>query len=167
MDLRWDEARQASGRRLCGPSLAQCLLSEKSMTDRSQFIREHAVCWEMFPLRELKGGRLCQVGLELRLHAQSPRADPSSTEARETYAMLREIVLEALPQPAGLEIEPYDAAVRLRHETGWAAEVDLRAEIRNQGEAFEPADAERKQAKAVTTSLRKLGISEGVYRAAA
>jgi hypothetical protein len=133
------------------------------MPDRRQFIRDHAVSWEIAPQRELWGGRLRHAGVELRLHARCSRLDPASAEAREAHTTLQEILRDVAPENACLRIEPYDATMRLRRETGWAAEVDLRAEIRRPT-LEQVSEAEHETARAVRASLRKLGVPEGVYR---
>lgn len=138
------------------------------MPDRSRFIREHAVCWEIAPHFELKTGHFRQVGFDVTLHAQPSRTDPGSMEAREMYAALHEIALEAIPEGVQVEIESYDASVHFRRETCWAAEIDLRAEVRHPVGTFDDVDqADRDHVRAIGVSLRKLGIPEGVYRTAA
>lgn len=135
------------------------------MPDLFRFVREHAVCWELAPHFELKDGLFRQIGFDLTLHAQAPHVDAGSPAAREIHSALREIVLAALPAGLRFEVEPYDASLRFRYETGWAAEVDLTVEIRHREGTFEIVDeAERTGARAVGRSLTRLGIPEGVWR---
>jgi len=82
------------------------------------------------------------------------------------HSALSQLVREVVPEDRSVEIEPYDGTMRLRHETGWAAEVDLRAEIRRPT-LEQVSETDRKTARAIAASLRTLGVPEGVYRSAA
>ena len=135
------------------------------MPDLVRFAREHAVCWEIAPHCELKEARLLKVGFDLTLHAQAPHVDAGSAAALEIHAALRDIAAAALPRGIRYEVEPYDASLRFRRETGWAPEVDLTVEIRHREGTFDVVDeTERMSAQAIGRSLTRLGIAEGVCR---
>lgn len=135
------------------------------MPDLLRFAREHAVCWEIAPHFELQDGKLRQVGFDLTLHAQAPHVDAGSPAAREIHTALRDVAKSALPAGLRFAVEPYDASLRFRRDTGWAAEIDLTVEIRHRKGTFDVVDEpERMGARAIGKSLTRLGIPEGVWR---
>ena len=135
------------------------------MPDILRFAREHAVCWEIAPHFELNEGKLRQIGFDLTLHAQAPNVDAGSAAAREIHAALGDVARAALPAGLRFQVDPYDASLRFRRETGWAPEIDLTVEIRHRKGTFDVVDEpERMGARAIGRSLTRLGIPEGVWR---
>jgi hypothetical protein len=121
--------------------------------------------WELTPLIEMAHGQRVQVGFELELYARIP-AGISGEEQDEAlvgiWDRLRQIAEEAAPEePAHsrLEVEPFDAAGRLRPETGFAPEVLLKARIFHAAGYFEPASLdERERLRPLEDRLRELGL---------
>jgi sugar phosphate isomerase/epimerase len=98
------------------------------------WVRGHKVAWEFQPLMEaVKGLGLKRTGLELHLFAEctSAEAEPLA----DVYERVRRIAEMASPADAGVlvEVMPFDAAERLRPETGYAPEVQVTV-------CFTPAD---------------------------
>ena len=130
------------------------------------WVRGHKVAWEFQPLMEaVKGLGLKRTGLELHLFAEcaaSAEAEPIA----DLHERVRRIAEMASPADAGVlvEVMPFDAAERLRPETGYAPEVQVTV-------CFTPADPnaveteieasagflERLQA-AIERKLRDLGL---------
>lgn len=97
-----------------------------------EWARRCRACWEFDLAQEMvkdEGMRL--TALELRLYAQPPEAEPGSRPFLAAWEQLREIAERALPDAEGIraEPEPFEAAVRLRPETGQQAEVMLLVRI--------------------------------------
>ncbi|HSD28923.1 MAG TPA: hypothetical protein VLL75_16605, partial [Vicinamibacteria bacterium] len=90
--------------------------------------------WELTPLIEMEHGAPVQVGFELSLFARVPTDVAAGLERQaageRTWDRLREIAESLLPLagPDGrLEVDPFEAAARLRPETQFAPEVLLSA----------------------------------------
>ncbi len=133
--------------------------------ETQQWARATRASWELRPLVEMHEGRRVQVGFELDLYARLP--DLSSQEESPMEALwqrLREIA-ESLPAllatGARIEVEPFEAADRLRPETGFAPEVMLQARLFHAADYFAPVgEADRQQLKLLEGRLSALGLRQ-------
>ena len=136
-----------------------------------EWVREHRVTWETASRREAVDGQDSLDGLAevaLTLLGRSPGGQlPVGSDGYElVYERLRSIalhVLEPVPE-APYRIDPFDAAVHLRAEEGWAPEVELTLVI----EAAEqgPADpgAQRRALARIESGLEELGVQRKHWR---
>lgn len=128
------------------------------------WVREGRITFEQAPLLEqVKGGRV-QVGVEFRLFARLPESakmDPGGPQSRDLHAKLRAIARSLLPKEpraTRCEVEPFDAALRLRPETHWAPEVQLSLRVEHRAGYLRPIDgAGRQCATEIRKDLRALG----------
>ncbi len=133
--------------------------------ETQQWARANKASWELRPLVEMHEGQRVQVGFELELYARLP--DLSSEEESPMEALwnrLREIA-ESLPavlaKGARIEVEPFEAADRLRPETGFAPEVMLQARLFHAADYFAPVgEADRQQLKLLEGRLSALGLRQ-------
>jgi hypothetical protein len=136
------------------------------MTDRREWVQAHRVCWEVEPLRELtKGHGVQQTGYELKLFARlDPRPkDETDRAVLAVHDGLRELALDALashPEPhAIIAVQPFDRAIHLRPESGFAAEIELSvlAYPRHRDEPLRAAEAQKRIA-ALEDKLREMAL---------
>jgi hypothetical protein len=122
--------------------------------------------WELVPLVEqLKDGPV-QVGYELGLYARIPLGLPPGPEREAAvialWEKLREIAESLLPlagPDARIEVDPFEAAARLRPETQFAPEVLLTARVFHGANLLAPVRAgERERLKPVEERLDGLGL---------
>ena len=122
--------------------------------------------WELRPLIDQQKGQRIQVGFELDLYARFPIDVPSSTERQAVverlWDRLREIAESLLPLTGGdgrIEVDPYEAAARLRPETQFAPEMLLTARLFH-GSDFLVAvkDGDRERLKPLEDRLHELGL---------
>ncbi|HXY39691.1 MAG TPA: hypothetical protein VEQ10_08480, partial [Vicinamibacteria bacterium] len=111
--------------------------------ETQQWARANKACWELRPLVEMHEGQRVQVGFELDLYAQVGASLSASAEDRleALWQRLRDIAesLPALLAPgARIEVEPFEAADRLRPETAFAPEVMLQARLIHASDYFAP-----------------------------
>jgi hypothetical protein len=129
---------------------------------------EHKAAWDLTPLVEMNHGERVQVGFELELYARIPVAITPGDERQNAvlgiWDRLREIAESLGPDgaaPDRLEVDPFDAAGRLRPETGFAPEVQLKARIFHASDYFAPAGAdERRLLRPLEERLRELGLRQ-------
>jgi len=127
---------------------------------------QNKAAWELAPLVEMHRGQRVQVGFELELYARIPIGIAAGDERQEAvvaiWDRLRQIAESIAPEePAHsrLDVEAFDAAGRLRPETGFAPEVLLKARIFHASDYFEPASAdERRLLRPLEERLRELGL---------
>jgi hypothetical protein len=127
---------------------------------------KNKAAWELVPLIEMHRGERIQVGYELDLYARIPAEIAPGGERQDAvlaiWDRLRQIAEALAPEePAHdrLEVEPFDAAGRLRPETGFAPEVLLKARIFHASDYFKPASAdERHQLRPLEERLHELGL---------
>ena len=130
--------------------------------------RENKAAWEVAPLVEMHKGQRLQVGFELELYARIPaaasqsEADPAVAEA--LWDELREIAESLLPLAgagARIDVEPFEAAGRLRPETQFAPEVLLKARLFHSSDYFAPVgDGDRERMKPLEAQLGALGLRQ-------
>jgi hypothetical protein len=122
--------------------------------------------WELAPLIEMERGEEVQVGFELSLSARVGGDLATEFEGQGavewTWDRLREIAESLLPLmgPDGrLEVDPFEAAARLRPETQFAPEVLLSARLFHGSELLSPVEpGERERLKPLEERLQELGL---------
>ncbi|MGE5125654.1 MAG: hypothetical protein ACM3PV_05150 [Betaproteobacteria bacterium] len=136
--------------------------------ETQDWARQNKAAWEVAPLVEMHRGERTQVGFELSLYARLP-PETQASSAEETaleglWDRLREIAESLLPiagDGARIEIDPFDAAGRLRPETNFAQEVLLTARLFHASDYFTPvADADRDRMKPLEARLTALGLRQ-------
>jgi hypothetical protein len=128
---------------------------------------EHAkAAWEVTPLVEQQKGERVQVGFELGLFGRIPIEIPPGPErqaaAERVWDRLREIAESLLPL-AGvdgrIEVDPYEAAARLRPETQFAPEMLLTARLFHGSDLLAPAkEGDRERLRPLEDRLHDLGL---------
>jgi hypothetical protein len=122
--------------------------------------------WEVSPLVEMERGAPVQVGFELELYARAPTEVPPSEEREDAFEALwdrlREIAESLLPlagPDARLEVDPFEAAARLRPETQFAPEVLLSARLFHGSDLLAPVKpGDRERLKPIEERLHELGL---------
>jgi hypothetical protein len=122
--------------------------------------------WEVTPLIELEKGVQVQVGFELSLYARMPTDIPPGDDRQAAVEALwdrmREIAESLLPlagADARVEVDPYEAAARLRPETQFAPEILLSARLFHGSNLLEPAKpGDRERLKPIEDRLHELGL---------
>ena len=134
--------------------------------DCRTWAQQAKAAWELSPLIEIAEGAPVQVGFELELYARVPTEIPLSGERPDAgeaiWDRLREIAESLLPLAGGdarLEIDPFDAATRLRPETQFTPEVLLSARLFHGADLLVPVDeGDREQLKPLEDRLHELGL---------
>jgi hypothetical protein len=126
---------------------------------------ENRACWEIVPLVEMYQEKAVQVGFELSLFARIPDLPASHERPAAVVALwdrLRDVAESLAPLVVGdarIEVDPFDAAGRLRPETQFAAEVMLQARIFHSSDYFAPASAaDREHLRPLEQRLAELGF---------
>ena len=122
--------------------------------------------WEVTPLIEMEKGSPVQVGFELSLFARVPNDVPPGTDPQAAIEALwdrmREIAESLLPlagPDARIEIDPFEAAARLRPETQFAPELLLSARLFHGSNLLAPVEpGERELLKPLEDRLHELGL---------
>jgi hypothetical protein len=136
--------------------------------ETQDWARLNKAAWEIAPLVEMHKGERMQVGFELSLYARlPPEAQASAAEEAALEGLwdrLREIAESLLPiagSGARIEIDPFEAAGRLRPETNFAQEVLLTARLFHASDYFAPvAEADRERMKPLEARLAELGLRQ-------
>lgn len=130
-----------------------------------QWIRDHRVTWELGPWQELVDHRPLKVGFELRLYGQHPPhayPPPGCEKCLAVYDGLRAVAEAALPRehrPSRYDIRPFDAALHLRPDSGWAPEVQVTVHIVHRDGYLSPVDdCEKRCAEEIQRNLKQLGV---------
>ena len=131
-------------------------------TTRS-WAKEKKAAWEVEPLFEMHGALKVQVGYELDLYARLPTGLPGTEQGFATlWDQLREIAESLLPlvgEQARMEVEPFEAAGRLRSETGFAPGVLLQARLFHASDYFAPpGEPDRDRLRSLEERLGELGL---------
>jgi hypothetical protein len=127
---------------------------------------EVKAAWELTPLIEMERGAPVQVGFELSLFARVPVGVPAGPERQAAverlWDRLREVAESLLPltgTDGRIEVDPYEAAARLRPETQFAPEVLLSARLFHGSNLLAPVDpGERERLKPLEDRLREIGV---------
>lgn len=128
-----------------------------------EWARQHQAAWEIEPLVEVHEGERVQVGFEIDLYARVPSgATASSAILAALWDGLQSVAAMLAPAagPDGrIEVEPFDAAERLRPETHFAPEIMLQARFVETAERFVAvSDDDRARLSQVERRLRELGL---------
>jgi hypothetical protein len=130
--------------------------------------QQSKVAWEVTPLIEIEKGLQVQVGFELNLFAREPTDLPPGPERQAAveglWDRMREIAESLVPlagPDARIEVDPYEAADRLRPETGFAPEVLLSARLFHGSDLLQPVEpGDRDRLKPLEERLHELGLKE-------
>ncbi len=130
-----------------------------------EWVLKHRVTWEVGAWQEMVESQVMTVGFELRLfgrHTANVHASPGCDDCIFLFERLRSIALAAFPKehrPTKYEIDPPDASLHQRPESGWVPEVQLTAHIVHRENYLRPIDGcERRCAEEIQRSLRALGV---------
>ncbi|HSD67000.1 MAG TPA: hypothetical protein VLF95_09880 [Vicinamibacteria bacterium] len=127
---------------------------------------EARAAWEVTPLIEMERGAQVQVGFELSLYARAPTQLPPGPEreaaVERVWDRLREIAESLLPLAGAdgrVEVDPFEAAARLRPETQFVPEILLSARLFHGSDLLAPMPAgERERLKPLEERLHDLGL---------
>jgi len=127
--------------------------------------------WEVTPLIEMERGTQVQVGFELNLFARVPTDVPPDADREASVESLwdrmREIAESLLPlagTDARLEVDPFEAAARLRPETQFAPEILLSARLFHGSNLLDPVKpGDRERLKPLEDRLHELGLKHGSW----
>jgi hypothetical protein len=130
---------------------------------------EVKAAWEITPLIEMERGAPVQVGFELGLFARVPTGVPAGHERQAAveriWDRLREIAESLLPLAGAdgrIEVDPFEAAARLRPETQFAPEVLLSARLFHGSDLLAPVEpGERERLKPLEDRLHEMGLMHG------
>ena len=129
-----------------------------------EWILRHRVTWEIGPWQELVEHRVTTVGFELRLfgrHEAQVRTSAGCSAWVGLHAKLQAIAMACLPvehRPTQYEIEPFDASLHMRPESGWEPEVQVALHIVHREGYLQPLDeCEKRCAADIQAALRGLG----------
>ncbi len=129
------------------------------------WVRQHCVTWEIAPCQELVEHRPQTVGFELHLfgrHRPDVHPSPGCPDCVSLHEKLRAIADAAFPKdlrPTRYEIEPFEAAFRMRPESQWKPEVQLTVRIVHRQDYLRPLDeCEKRCAEEIQQALRRLGV---------
>lgn len=135
------------------------------------WVVKHRVTWEVGAWQELAEHQVMTVGFELRLfgqHEADAHASAGCDNCVPVFERLRAIALAALPKehrPTTYEVEPSDASLHHRPESGWTPEVQLTVHIVHREGYLRPVDGcERRCAEEIQNSLRALGVQPKTWR---
>ena len=150
-----------------GSARRACTLMALDPQQIQQWAHEHKAAWELLPLIEMHGHARVQIGFHLELYARLPEGlEPAERDRTlpELWDRLRDVAESLVPEAGAdsrLEVEPFDAAGRLRPETGFAPEVLLAARLVHASDYFAPVDEnDRRRLVPIEDRLRELGFRE-------
>ena len=134
--------------------------------DCRSWAQQTKAAWEVTPLIEMERGAQVQVGFELSLYARVPVDLPPGPDrqaaAEAIWDRMREIA-ESLRLLAGadarVEVDPFEAAARLRPETQFAPEILLSARLFHGPDLLVPVrTGDRERLKPLEDRLHELGL---------
>lgn len=122
--------------------------------------------WEVAPLIEMERGAQVQVGFELSLFARAPTDLPPGADRQAgdeaLWDRMREIAESLVPlagTDARIEVDPFEAASRLRPETQFAPEILLSARLFRGSDLLVPVKTgDRERLKPLEDRLHELGL---------
>ena len=134
--------------------------------DCRAWAQQAKAAWEVTPLIEMERGAQVQVGFELSLYARVPDDLPPGPDREVAtegiWDRMREIAESLLPlagADARVEVDPYEAAARLRPETQFAPEILLSARLFHGADLLVPVEeGDREQLKPLEDRLHELGL---------
>jgi hypothetical protein len=128
--------------------------------------QQNKMAWEVTPLVEMERGSQVQVGFELSLFARVPTDLPPGPDREAAsegiWDRMREIAESLVPlagADARIEVDPFEAAARLRPETQFAAEILLSARVFHGSDLLAPMKpGERERLRPLEERLHELGL---------
>lgn len=121
--------------------------------------------WEVAPLIEMELGAQVQVGFELSLFARVPTDLPPGADRQAAgealWDRMREIAESLVPlgTDARIEVDPFEAAARLRPEAQFAPEILLSARLFHGSDLLVPVkQGDRERLKPLEDRLHELGL---------
>jgi hypothetical protein len=128
--------------------------------------QQNKVAWEVTPLIEMERGAQVQVGFELSLFARVPTSLPPGEDRQAAVEALwdrmqtiAESLVLLMGADARLEVDPYEAAARLRPETQFAPEILLSARLFHGPDLLAPVrPGDRERLKPLEDRLHELGL---------
>jgi hypothetical protein len=91
-------------------------------------VRAHRVCWELDVRTSGAAGQEHAL-IELTLLGRCARGDPAQAECHAVHQRLVALTERVIPRSVVHHVEPFDASVHLRPESGFAPEVEVLAEL--------------------------------------
>jgi hypothetical protein len=132
---------------------------------RTRWAREHRVWAEVVPSDAIheRGDRWVPTGLQVRLYALCTPGcalDPAQPECTSIYERLAEILAGALPAGLRCTIHSPETALHLRPEAELAPEIELIADLDQEGEPLGRVDpADRQGARRLMENLAAAGVA--------
>ena len=132
----------------------------------SRWAQQVKAAWEVTPLIEMERGAQVRVGFELSLFARVPLDVPEGPE-REAAVLalwdrmgeLAESLLPLAGADGRLDVDPFEAAARLRPETQFAPEIMLKARLFHGSSLLEPSQpGDRERLRPLEARLHELGL---------
>ena len=138
------------------------------VAELEEWVHEHRVTWETTWRREAAQGQDGPAEVELSLLGRYPGGHfPVGGDGYSlVYERLRSIavhVLESVPE-ARYRIDPFDAAVRVRHEQDWTPEVELTLVLEAADHTPPDAGYGRRLLAEIESGLEQLGIQRKHWR---
>ena len=135
-------------------------------TECRTWAQQSKAAWEVTPLVEMERGRQVQVGFELSLFARVPIDLPPGADRQaaaealwDRMRTLAESLVALAGADARLEVDPYEAAARLRPETQFAPEILLSARLFHGSDLLAPMKpGERERLRPLEDRLHELGL---------
>jgi hypothetical protein len=135
-------------------------------TECRTWAQQSKAAWEVTPLVEMERGSQVQVGFELSLFARVPTDVPPGSEGDAAFEALWDRlrgIAESLVPLAGkharIEVDPFEAAARLRPETQFAPEILLSARLFHGSDLLAPVKpGERERLRPLEDRLHELGL---------
>lgn len=111
-------------------------------------VREHRVCWEVWPEQLAGGGRRpLQVGFDLVLNGvhvhETDRPSPGCEKCRTIFEHLREIaewIMPKVERPSRYDVQLFDHSIHFAPERGSRPDVALIIKILHRSEIDRPVD---------------------------
>ena len=134
--------------------------------DCRAWAQQARAAWEVTPLVEMERGSPIQVGFELSLYARVPDDLPPGPDREAAtegiWDRMCEIAESLAPlagKDARVDVDPFEAADRLRPETQFAPEILLTARLFHGSDLLQPIEpGERERLKPLEDRLHELGL---------
>ena len=153
------------------------MTSDALLTRLREIVRQHQVCYEVWPEWYVKSGTKIKIGFELQLCGINSHGDssgplhpvPGCPICFRTYSDLRKIAEWVLPvdeRPSRYEIQAFDHALHMASAKRFKRkEVVVTIVIMHRNDFNRPVDdCENRCLKEMKERLKQLGIREDVWR---
>lgn len=143
-----------------------------SEQDLEQLVKDHKVCWEVWPLRHVDPDTgLRTIGYQLELmgthHEPEHPPNPGCEECSKVYAALRTIARTILPKEerdSTYQVRLFDHAMRFSPRRGFRKDVQLVLTIQHRTDYTEPIDAcETQCLREMEQNLKRLGARKHTW----